>query len=55
MGRHPFAGMIERALEGYRRAAPVEFICFPEMATEYIAPGGDITLSRGDLEIVRWG
>ena len=55
LGRHPFAGMIERALEGYRRTAAVEFICFPVTATEYIAPGGDITLSRGDVPIVCWG
>ncbi len=50
----PFAGLIERALKGTRRSAPVELIGFGSDAEEFINSTGDISLSFADVERRSW-
>lgn len=53
-GRHPFAGLIEHALVGVRRKAPVELICFPEDAARFISPAGEVDVDRSELAVLQW-
>lgn len=50
----PFAGLIERALRGKRRTAPIELIRFPREAVDAIEPDGTITLPREAVARRRW-
>ena len=47
---------VHDALEGLRRSAPVDLLCFPEDSAErFIDEGGNIQLSLTELEWVRLG
>lgn len=50
----PFITLIERALKGSRRSAPVELICFPGNAARAISDDGTISIGRADVELRRW-
>ncbi|CAA9212540.1 MAG: hypothetical protein AVDCRST_MAG26-169 [uncultured Chloroflexia bacterium] len=49
-----FAGMIEAALCGVRRTAPVEMIGFDADSAAFIGDGGEIAISKRDVVIRRW-
>ncbi len=49
-----FAASIERALEQTRRSAPVELICFPAHAADFIAESGEISITQTNVENRRW-
>jgi hypothetical protein len=49
-----FEALIERALRGVRREAPVELICFPSEADDWFDDTGEITIRREELDIRRW-
>lgn len=49
-----FEMLIERALKGARRQAPVELICFPTHAAGWIDNAGAIDIPRDELDIRRW-
>lgn len=53
-GRHPFAEQIDRALVGLQRTAPVELICFPEDAADFVTSSGEIIIDRSALLVMRW-
>lgn len=59
----PFASLIEGALPKRPTAlpgrpgprdAPVELICFPAVAADWIAPDGEVLIDRQALETRRW-
>ena len=50
----PFAALIERALKGLRRSAPVELICFPADAARHVGEDGEIRITQRDVERRRW-
>ncbi len=50
----PYVAMIEEALDGTRRFAPVELIGFPASAADFIAADGTIDIDRSALELWRW-
>ncbi len=50
----PFARLIERALRGTRRAAPVELICFGANATRFVDNTGTIHITFADVERRAW-
>ncbi len=49
-----FDTLIERACRGLRREAPIERICFPIHATQWIDDNGTITVHHADLDIRCW-
>lgn len=49
----PFASLIGDALPE-RRSAPVELICFPAAAAEWIAPDGEVSIDHAALETRKW-
>ena len=51
----PVAALIERALQGIRRSAPVELIGFPADATRFVDDTGNITITFADVERRSWG
>jgi hypothetical protein len=50
-----FAGLMEAALHGVRRTAPVELIGFTADSATFIDGRGEIEISERDVEIRRWG
>ncbi len=50
-----FAELIEAALRGVRRTAPVELIGFSTDSAAFIGDAGEIEISKRDVEIRRWG
>lgn len=50
----PVAAMIDEALAGVRRAAPVELIGFRADAERFVGPTGTITISFDDIERRVW-
>jgi hypothetical protein len=46
----PFAGLIETALRGARRSAPVELIGFDGDAARFVDATGEIAIGFGDVE-----
>jgi hypothetical protein len=44
----------ERSLRRLKREAPIELICFPEDAAAYVRAGGEISVSRANLSMLRW-
>ncbi len=53
--RDAFAGLIEAALRGVRRTAPVELIGFSAESGAFVGDRGEIAISKRDVEIRRWG
>jgi hypothetical protein len=52
----PYVDLVNGALEGLRRSAAVDMICFPEDSAErFIDQEGHIRLTFNDLEWVRLG
>jgi hypothetical protein len=51
----PYAALIEDALRGVRRAAPVELIGFPEEAAAWLDEGRELRVPRDALDLRRWG
>ncbi len=49
-----FAGMIDAALHGVRRTAPVELISFDADTVAFVGDGGEIAISKRDVVIRRW-
>jgi len=53
---NPYVELVGDALDGLRRTAPVDLICFPEDSAErFIDQHGHIRLAFNDLEWVRLG
>lgn len=52
----PYVELVHDALEGLRRSAPVDLLCFPgDSAERFIDERGNIKLSLSELEQVRLG
>ena len=49
-----FAAMVDDALAGVRRTAPVELIAFPVEAADWVGQGGEPTIPRAELVARRW-
>lgn len=50
----PFAALIEGALDGVRRSAPVELLGVPADAAEWVTDGRELTIPDGALTARRW-
>jgi hypothetical protein len=50
----PVAALIETALAGVRRTAPVELLGFDAGATRFFAPDGEILVAFEDVERREW-
>jgi hypothetical protein len=53
-GAHPFTRSIALALQGLKRSAPVEFICFDESSARFVREDGTIDLQPEQIKIERW-
>ena len=50
----PYAAMIRQAIATTKRAAPVELLNAPPDAARFVAEDGEITVTFGDVEVVRF-
>jgi hypothetical protein len=53
-GEDGFAALIEAALTGVRRAAPVELLRVPPEAADWLGDGRELVIPDGALRVLRW-
>ncbi len=51
----PYESMLQRALAGVRRMAPVELLNVPPDAARFIGEDGEVTIDAADVDVVRLG
>ncbi|HEX5689682.1 MAG TPA: hypothetical protein VFX76_06760, partial [Roseiflexaceae bacterium] len=51
----PFAGLIEQAMRGVRRSAPIELIGFDADATRFVDPNGEVRIDFADVDLRTFG